>query len=109
MERLAYHAMILRSASRMMAVIPTLDIEHVVGPVVKHASRHDAPEVAPVVGALLLRNHEIKGPSDRLACAVAEDVLGGLVPIANDPLAVRRNDRMRARRERGLRDGLFAC
>ena len=31
------------------------------------------------------------------------------VPFANDPLAVRRNDRMRARRERGLRDGLLAC
>ena len=59
-----------------------------------------------MVGALLLRNYEVKGPSDRLACAVAEDVLGGLVPIANDPLAVRRNDRMRARRERGLRDVL---
>ena len=86
----------------------SLDIEHVVGPVVKHASRHNAPEVTPVVGALLLWNYEIKGLSDRLACAVAEDVLGGLVPIANDALAVRRNDRMRARRERGLRDGLFA-
>ena len=44
-----------------------------------------------------------------LARAVAEDVLGGLVPVANDPLAVRRNDRMRASRERGLGDGLFAC
>jgi hypothetical protein len=77
-----------------------------VGPVVKHASRHKAPEVA-LVGALLLWNYEIKGLSDRLACAVAEDVLGGLVPIANDALAVRRNDRVRAGRERGLRDGLF--
>ena len=132
MERLAYHAITVRLAhdgcdpdktSRLVGdgnerrvehharAIPSqsLDIEYVVGPVVKHASRHDAPEVAPVVGALLLRNYEIKGPSDRLACAVAEDVLGGLVPIANDPLAVRRNDRMRARRERGLSDGLFAC
>jgi hypothetical protein len=86
-----------------------LDIEHVVGPVVKHASRHGAPEITPVVGALLLRNYEIKGLSDRWACAVAEDVLGGLVPIANDPLAVRRNDRMGARRERDLRDGLLAA
>jgi len=74
----------------------------------KHASRHNAPEVAPVVGALLLWNYEIKGLSDRLACAVAEDVLGGLVPIANNALAVRRNDRVRAGRERGLRDGLSA-
>ena len=35
-------------------------------------------------------------------------LLGGLVPIANDALAVRRNDRVRAGLERGLRDGLFA-
>ena len=35
-------------------------------------------EVTPVVGALFLRNYEIKGPTDRLACAVTEDVLGGL-------------------------------
>jgi hypothetical protein len=74
----------------------------VVGPVVKHASCHDASEVAPVVGALFLRNYEIKGPSDRLACDVTEDVLGGLVPITNDPLAVRRNDRIRARLARWL-------
>ena len=87
----------------------SLHIEHVVGPVVKHASSHDAPEVAPMVGALLLRNHQIKSLPDRLAWSVAEDMLGSLVPIANYPLAVRRDDRMRARRERGLRDGLFAC
>jgi hypothetical protein len=87
----------------------SFDIKHVVGPVAQQASRHYAPEVAPMVGALLLWNHEIEGLPDRLAGAVAENVLGGLVPVANDSLAVRRNDRMRARCERGLRDGLFAC
>jgi len=35
-----HHARAIPSQSR--------DIEHVVGPVVKHASRHNAPEVAPV-------------------------------------------------------------
>jgi hypothetical protein len=35
-------------------------------------------EDTPVVGALFLRNYEIKGPTDRLACAVTGDVLGGL-------------------------------
>ena len=70
-----------RGVEHHARAIPTQsrDIEHVVGPVVKHASRHNAPEVTPVVGALLLWNYEIKGLSDRLACAVAEDVLGGLV------------------------------
>jgi hypothetical protein len=73
-KQLAYHAAILRSASRMMAVIPT---------------RPPA--------------------SSGMASAIAEEVLGGFVPIANDPLAVRRNDHMRDRRERCLRDGSFAC
>lgn len=65
-KQLAYHGSKFRSTSRIMAVIPTrtpassrmamsaassitrvrsrrsLDVEHVVGPVVKHASCHDA-------------------------------------------------------------------
>jgi len=80
-----------------------------IGPIVKHATRHNAPVIAPMIGAFFHGDDEIERLPNRINCGVAEDTLGSLVPLADYTVAIRRDDCMWAGRKRGLRDSFFAC
>ena len=57
-----------------------LDVKNVVGAVVKHPTGHNAPVIAPMIGAFFIRNDQIERLPNRIICSVAKNAFGDSVP-----------------------------
>jgi hypothetical protein len=75
-----------------------LHVKNVVGAVVKHPTGHNAPVIAPMIGAFFYRNDKIERLPNGINRSMAKNALGNHVPLADYAFAIRRDHRMWAGR-----------